>query len=214
MFQTGGSPRRLHTPHVSRSHDRSQQRIFTEIFEIAAALGIACDVQSRSQQHFDAARTALLPHGFRITESQLGIERRGEHDRTGKGRRALQLADHRGVGQVVAQMNPLRGVGEIEIGNPLLRNAVEEKRGIAARKIDLFVEAEPGDQGIGLPIGLIPRDELLSEESSGGTTGRQGQHDFSYHKYQSIFKKGGGGKYSGPLSRFCPFFISSRRYRR
>ena len=111
-------------------------------------------------------------------------------------------------------MNPLRGVGEIEIGNPLLRNAVEEKRGIAARKIDLFVEAEPGDQGIGLPIGFIPRDELLSEESSGGTTGRQGQHDFSYHKYQSVFKKGGVGKYSGPLSRFCPFFISSRRYRR
>ena len=212
MFQAGGGPRRLHSPHIGRCEDRSQQRVLPEIFEIAAALGIAGDVQPRSQQHFDTARTALLPHGFRITESQPGIERRGEHDRTGKGRRTLQLADHRGVGQVVAQMNPLRGVGEIEIGNALLRNAVEEKRGIAACKIDLFIEAEPGDQGIGLPVGLIPGDGLPGEESGGRTAGRQGQHDFPYHKYQSVFKKREVGKHSGPLSRFRMFSISSRRY--
>ena len=170
VFQTRHGSRRLHALHILGDHRRGEQRIFAHVFEVASVLRVAVDVHARTQQDFDASGAALFAHGFGITIGQRRVEGRCEGDRARKGRRTLQLADHRRVGQVVAHVHALRGVGEIDVGHAFLGHAVEEERGVAAHERDLLVEGQLCDPGVGLPVGLVPRYDLLG----GGRCDRRG----------------------------------------
>jgi len=50
----------LNSAHVGDGSTRSQERVFTEVFEVAAVHGSTMDIDSRAKQEMNAARAGIL----------------------------------------------------------------------------------------------------------------------------------------------------------
>jgi hypothetical protein len=113
----GGHAGALDAPDRGAVQGPGQQRVFAEIFEVAAVARLAGDVGAAGQQDIEALLPRLLADHGAAVEQQLGVEGGGQGEAGGQGGGVVMLAA--GVGHAQA------GVALPDIRNAQARNAVE-----------------------------------------------------------------------------------------
>ena len=131
---------RLHAVDIGNHQRRIQERIFGEVFEVAARQGRAGDVHAGAEQKVDAARAGIPAQTLADSARQLDIPTGGQRNAGGiGGRRSPGAHSHRTVGHLQARQADCR-------------NGMREHPVDAAQQHNLLFQSELGQHGMGLGL--------------------------------------------------------------
>ena len=120
---------------VSLHHPRREKRIFAEVFEVSARLGVPVNVHPRSENDGDATGAAFLADAAGEFVGEAGIPRGGEGERIGKRGGFLQR-----VTVIAADVYARGGVGHVEFGHAELGVAFDVKTVVARDQAKLLLQ--------------------------------------------------------------------------